>query len=76
MIEGLLDGMCYWRLITRRVAGASNDIRKMAGEGTIPRDDLGTRREDPLAVTLVDDEDILELIILKNYEKQQTRSVA
>jgi hypothetical protein len=51
-------------------------LGKMAGEGTIPRDDFGTRREDPLAVTLVDDEDILELIILKNYEKQQTRSVA
>ena len=51
-------------------------LGKMAGEGTIPRDDLGTLREDPLAVTLVDDEDILELRILKNYEKQQTRSVA
>ena len=44
-------------------------LGKMAGEGIIPRDDFGALREDPLAVTLVDDEDILELIILKNYEK-------
>jgi len=34
----------------------------MAGEGTIPRDNLGTLREDPLAITLVveDDEIILK----------------
>ena len=43
----------------------------MAGEGTIPRDDLGTLQEDPLAVTLVDDEDILKLIILKTTKNNR-----